>query len=326
MWSFLCFFTSLVAASVSYNGLPFSEQDFTLAAALTQMTYCSLPNQTDPGLKVGNATLLKSISYGQDEQRVNIYHDQNSGIIVAYEGTNASVMADWAQDFNVSTTEISDVLGLSKKAKIVSGLSKQFNLSWKNVKLALENITSTYPNASILVTGHSMGGGLCQLGALAIEKNIKRVDKAIAFAPLRAGNAAFAREFDEIFKTGKISRYTGVTNGNDWVPYGMVPASLGFKHPSGMVWIYPESGSNYYYFDDAESTQGPAGQKIQYYTMETLVSGAEQVIDAISTGKNLNEFDFDFFNIFNWAPHEGIYMKTKISAATGNCLPSLDTI
>jgi len=318
-----CIF-AVSAAPISYFGLPFPEEDFTFAAALAQGTYCS--NKTESGLKIGNAKLIESISYENDVQRVNIYRDPTFGISVAYEGTNSSVMANWAHDFKTEFVNTSGELGISQGAEVHAGIYEQFQRTWTSVRTALENITATYPNDSILVTGHSMGGGLCQLGALAIEKTFHKVSKAIAFAPARVGNELFVKDFDEVFKNGTTSRYTGVTNGLDWVPYGLASPDFGWRQPSGMVWIYPESSSNYYYFDDAESLEGPAGQKPTFYTSETLRAGVDQVVQNFQNGKALNEFVADFFNVFYWEAHEGVYMKTWMAAATGNCLPTLNSV
>lgn len=239
--------------------LPFwHESNYTDLAAAVQDTYCN--NVSSSVFTVGSDNLLESLEYGDGEQKINVYHSEIFGIVVAYQGTNTSSVDDMSHDMDTSMAQPDQELGITGDSMVFHGWLVQFRKSWSDLKAALHSALAKYPGDKVVVTGHSMGGAIAQLGALAINHEFGDViDKIVSFAPPRVGNHNYTAAFDNLFKgTSDISRYTGVWNGNDFVP-SLPPTSWGYFHPSGMIWIHPENGTSYSYYPNGEDPAGPAG-------------------------------------------------------------------
>jgi len=64
----------------------------------------------------------------------------------------------------------------------------------------VNNMTEKYPNASLGVTGHSLGAGLATLAAVDILLVAgKQIDYLYNFGSPRVGNEAFATYYDSLF-------------------------------------------------------------------------------------------------------------------------------
>lgn len=258
-------------------------------------TYCNSVSSSE--FTVGSDKLLKSLNYGESEQKVNVYHSDKFGIVVSYEGTNSSSIDDIIHDVDLVMWPPDEELGIPGDALIFHGFLVQFRKSWNDVKSELQSAFQQYPNEKVVLAAHSMGCAVMQLSALAIEHEFGDViDKIVGFAPPRVGNLAYASAFDSKFKgNADVSRYTGVWNGNDWVP-SLPLHAWGFVHPSGMIWIKQENGTDYSYYSNTEDTFGPAGPTHYHHL--------------------LGLFEGDFLY---WGAHDGFYMKTQIGASYGPC-------
>lgn len=276
--------------------LPFwEESNYTDLAAAVQDTYCNSVSSSN--FSVGSDKLLKSLDYGEGEQKINVYHSDKFGIVVAYQGTNSSSLDDQLHDYDLAFWPPDKELGIASDALIFHGWLVQFRKSWDDLKPAIQSALSEYPSDKVVVSGHSMGSAIAQLGALAIYHEFGNVlDKVVAFAPPRVGNLAYAAAFDSVLKgSANVSSYTGVWNGDDWVP-ALPLYAWGFVHPSGMIWIKQENGTDYSYYSNTEDPFGPAGP--------THVDHLLGLVDG---------------DILYWGAHDGFYMKTQIGASSGPC-------
>lgn len=272
--------------------LPFEESFFTQTVASVQNTYCK-DEHNYPGLKIGDQTLNKSISYGGRAQRVNIYTSDSLGIIVAFQGTNFSNFESAIEDINLFHVPVHSSTGLSRGSTVFAGWQAQFLKSWKDVKTSLSELLKDHPNEKVQVIGHSQGAAIAQIAALAIDHAFGDViDKIVCYGPPRVGNFLFAAAFDRKFK----GRFVGVTNGEDWV-YSVPPQIFGYQHPSGVVWINPGNSTNYEYFTGTEDPQGPSGNFPEYFSA-----------DSVKT------FPFLFMG-----DHTGVYMHSSLGLSEGPC-------
>ena len=263
--------------------LPFPESLFTNLAASVQNTYCYDENN-QPGMKLGDQTLLYTVAWQVTPDRVNIYYSDSMGIIMAYMGSNSSNPVSDLANLDEDLVIPDAAFGLPPLALVMQGLQDLWRLTWEDyVKPNLLLATEQYPNTSIIVTGHSQGAGIALVTAMAIAKELgpDSISHVITFGPPRAGNVFWADAFDSVFK----GRYTGVTNGADWVSE-QPPFELGYQHPSGMVWINPANSSSYYFYPDQEDLNG-------------IDSRVPEYIDPAS-GKTY------------WGDHQGIYMGTSM--------------
>ncbi|KAJ3544224.1 hypothetical protein NM208_g3172 [Fusarium decemcellulare] len=236
------------------SSLPFPVEHFTKTVASVQNTYCgSAANQ--PGVKFGDQTLLYALGNGDTVQRTNIYHSNSLGIIVAYQGTNLSSIVSIAQDIEALPVLPDPRLGLPIGSLVFAGWQVAWTNGWSAVKAALADVIKTYPNDKVIVTGHSQGAAIALLGALSIRKEFGDViEEVIAYGIPRVGNPTFANAFDAAFG----GKYTGVVNGQDWVP--SFPTRPVYRHPSGMVWINPANTTSWQFYEGQENPNGPSSR------------------------------------------------------------------
>ena len=296
------FCTSVNAASQP----PASVYDLEYLAALQENSYCSSGEFQYSGLTVGNATLIKSLPYSElSDQRVDVYHDPEYGIVVTYQGTNTTDWVSVLHDLDFIQVN-SEIPNLSSSAKVHHGFYQQFQRSWSAVNSTVQAAINDYPNDNITVIGHSMGASIAQLGALALQSQYGIVDRVVVYAPVRTGNPQYAKEFNNIFD----DIYTAVWNGQDWVPWILLP-ELGYAHPNNMIWINPENGTNYQYFENSESWDGPAGKLPKLLTVDTVAGGIQGIVDDLKKGDIYDTIE-PILDLLYWSAHEGIYFHTNL--------------
>ena len=266
--------------------LPFPLSDFTSSVASVQNTYCVGDNV--PGLQIGDQTLLYTTGNGFTTTRVNIYHSVSLGLVVAHMGTNSSAILSILADVDPIPVPPNPALGLPDSVFLFQGFQNSWESSWDAVNGLLYKAREAYPTLPFFLTGHSQGAADCLLSAMAIAKEFgpDSISKIITYGPPRLGNPAFADAFDAYFK----GRYTGVTNGNDWVS-DVPPPAWGYRHPSGMVWINPANSTNYEFYPDQEDLNG-------------MNSRFPEIIDP-ATGQLYME------------DHRGIYMHSRMGVMYG---------
>lgn len=307
------FIVALLANGASAAKTPPSgPEDLSYLAALTETTYCSKNEYTSPGLKVANATLLKSLPFSElDAQRVDVYHDPTYGIVVAYQGTNSTSWIDWLHDIDFIPPALPDEdLGLPFGSLLHHGFLNQYRDSWPSVNETVNAVLQDYPDSQLTVIGHSMGASIAQLGALALQNTYGNVERVVGFAPPRVGNLIYAGAFNEVFN----DKYTGVWNGQDWVPT-LPRFEWGFSHPNNMVWISPENSTTFQYFEHSEDWSGPAGKLPRLVSVESATTGISQLINTVSKG-DLYDAISAIFNIIYLGAHDGIYFQTEIYGAS----------
>ncbi|KAG8668275.1 hypothetical protein FPOAC1_007654 [Fusarium poae] len=252
------------------NNLPFPLSHFTNTVASVQNTYCG-GNANTPGVKFGDQTLLHALGNGDTVQRTNIYHSESLGIIAL------PVIPD-------------PRLGLPIGSLVFTGWQTAWFNGWVAVRNALAETIKEFPNDQIIVTGHSQGAAISLLTALSIQKefgNTTTIREIIAYGVPRVGNKKFANAFDAIFP----GKYTGVVNGEDWVP--SFPSQPIYQHPSGMVWINPANTTSWKYYEGQENPNGPRSRVGKIFYPNTLQ--------------------------FYWGDHQGIYMHSSMGTTLGPC-------
>ncbi|KAK9460412.1 Alpha/Beta hydrolase protein [Lipomyces oligophaga] len=97
----------------------------------------------------------------------------------------------------------------------------------------LKDLIKKYPEYSLLVTGHSLGGAIAVLaGADLLGMGYK--PEITTFGQPRVGNSRFADFFDFLVLSSDIVRYR-VTHKSDPVP--QVPSGADYKHDSNEIYI-----------------------------------------------------------------------------------------
>lgn len=140
------------------------------------------------------------------------YDKTRNRIIVAFRGTNG---IDWTNWFtNLAIVRVS--YPFAKDASVHSG----FYNAWIDIQVKIRNnvkiLSATYPTATIVFTGHSLGGSLAALAAADIKTwlNPPNPIAIYTFGQPRVGNQKFADFVMKLFP----NNYFRVTNKRDLVP------------------------------------------------------------------------------------------------------------
>lgn len=221
------------------------------AAACTQQTYCG--NQR-PNLTVGDATLLYEYGDGYFQQRANIFKSKSLGMVVSFEGTNGSSFFSSVHDIDYFLVDPLDVLTgvFAPGVKVLHGFYDAYVQVARPILQHLEHLMEVHNEKRITVTGHSLGAGMAMLAAAQYERHFKQgIHHAFTFGQPRAGNPAFANDFDRMLK----GRFFYTVNGRDWVPHYAI-REVGYQHASGQIWIYPAQSGNWTFYPGQENVHG----------------------------------------------------------------------
>ncbi|KAJ1659114.1 hypothetical protein IWQ61_001741 [Dispira simplex] len=119
-------------------------------------------------------------------------------------------------------------------SKVHKGFLDSTQVGMGKVRDALKLLVGEYPDFTITLTGHSLGGAQAVLAAVQIamdNSQWKSKLRVYTFGEPRVGNTEFAQYYDT---QGIPTRR--VVNHNDLVPH-LPPHAMGFTHHGGEVWI-----------------------------------------------------------------------------------------
>ncbi|CAG8980583.1 hypothetical protein HYALB_00002581, partial [Hymenoscyphus albidus] len=219
--------------------------NFKLFANYTAASYC--PNNQNSSADtlitcISTACTLveenKAVSlveFGADNTAANIkgfvaLDHAKSLVVVAFSGSGASIR-NWLTDFNIIQTpfKIANCNDCYTHSGFGSGWAQRRTIVINAVKSAL----AANPTYSLIITGHSIGGGVASLAGAELRTLGYPADIYIYGSP-RAGNAAFAK-FVTAQEPSLGSNYR-VTHINDPVPQ-IIPDWIGYEHVSPEYWL-----------------------------------------------------------------------------------------
>lgn len=151
-------------------------------------------------------------------------------MVVAFAGSGASIR-NWLTDFSIIQTPftIAGCTGCYAHSGFGNGWAQRKAVVVDAVKSAL----AAHPSYSLVITGHSIGGGIANLAGAELRTLGYHADIYTYGSP-RVGNAAFAN-----FVTAQApslgSNYR-VTHTNDPVPQ-LIPDWIGYEHVSPEYWL-----------------------------------------------------------------------------------------
>ena len=132
--------------------------------------------------------------------------------MVAFAGTDPLLPANWTTNFDILLAENGSARGFCDAAAIALGAIR-------------DRLSKTSPGLPLFVTGHSLGGALAVITALALVESGVAVEAVFTFGMPRPGNAAFAARYE----TTLGARTYRLVYGDDLVPT-VAPSALGFRH------------------------------------------------------------------------------------------------
>jgi hypothetical protein len=152
------------------------------------------------------------------------YSPEYKRIVVAFRGSVNT--ANWIMNLKTARTSYP----FCPNCSVHIG----FNGGYNGVKAQLDpiigDLRSRYPSASLMVTGHSLGGALAVLAAADLHTRLGIVEHLYTLGQPRVGNDKFAQ-----WMTDLIPNYFRIVHYADEVTH--VPQSiLGFKHAGWEEW------------------------------------------------------------------------------------------
>ena len=127
--------------------------------------------------------------------------------------------------------------------QVHEGFQTAYNSISADVISAVESLKQSQPSYSIVLTGHSLGGGVAAIASSSLVGRGHEV-KTYTFGEPRNGNQAFVNYLNSQVPP---SDYFRVTHANDGVPQ-IPPRALGYLHHGTEYW--QSNGGN----NDASST------------------------------------------------------------------------
>ncbi|KAJ6600516.1 alpha/beta-hydrolase [Mycena vulgaris] len=216
-------------------------RDLVSIAAFAAAAYCvraGVWNCGDACDKIPDTQLVFTI--GDDAATPDVYvaySQSRNQIIVGHEGTDPSQILSVENDIHFSPTPLLTVLNVAGTPEGVN-VHNGFQTAWVQTSTlvlgAVKQVQAQVPDASILVTGHSLGAAISLLDAIFLKQQLPSNTsiEVVGFGRPRVGNPAFANWVDSMFG----DKNTFVVSRDDPVPHVPLLAQ-GFHHASGEVWI-----------------------------------------------------------------------------------------
>lgn len=153
--------------------------------------------------------------------------------VLAFRGTEN--FRDWLSDLNVIRVHMTlpDV-ERAVQPKVHHGFIRQFRTIDKNINAIVGRMISENGIDTLHVTGHSLGGALASIAAVALKHEFPALNiHCYTFGSPRPGDNTFAKMFDD-----DVDSSYRFLNNND--PVTATPTTWRFTHVPGGHWIYPD--------------------------------------------------------------------------------------
>ncbi|KAJ6467513.1 Alpha/Beta hydrolase protein [Mycena vitilis] len=228
-------------ATSSLSTADVQSRDLVAIAAFAAAAYCVRAGQWNCGDacdKIPDTQLVFTI--GDDAATPDVYvaySQSRNQIIVGHEGTDPTEILSVENDLHFSPTPLLTVLnaaGTPEGVEVHNGFQTAWVQTSTLVLNAVQQLQKQVPDASVLVTGHSLGAAISLLDAIFLKQQLASNTsiQVVGFGRPRVGNVAFANWVDSMFG----DKNTFVVSRDDPVPHVPLLAQ-GFQHASGEVWI-----------------------------------------------------------------------------------------
>ena len=181
-----------------------------------------------------------------DAQGYVAYDTQREMIIVAVRGTKS--LKNWIEDVRFWFTDYELCAG----CKVENGFLTNFRDLKQGILEHVTFLKNKYPQATALLTGHSLGGATVTVAALYVNQ-IVPVKIIETYGSPRVGNPAFANHFNEVFKDIQVWR---VVNYRDPVPH-LPLQEMGYQHVNTEIWYNSPNAPEIENFDTCPLTEEP---------------------------------------------------------------------
>lgn len=205
-----------------------------------------------PSLPYGSTVLNTFNSTTTDTKAILFKDDSAEQIILAFRGSATPRNLD--QDFQFGLTPLNLTGTSCPSCNVHSGFQYAYASVQDDISSAVKTAMASNPDSTLVLTGHSLGGGLAALAASSLEGQ-GEMPIVYSFGEPRNGDAAWAK-----YMTEKVPNYFRVTHYNDGVPL-IPPVLLGFQHHGTELWQSLPDGntaSSTYSCEGSEPTVSPS--------------------------------------------------------------------
>jgi len=226
------------------NPTPYSQDEAQKYLYLAAAAYCNdtaistwncTPCQLVSGFQVLSILVNASTNtFGYIGMNSTVFPPQ---IVVVFRGTELDDLENWITDLHfahfVDYRNVSD-------ASVHSGFYEAYESVSEQILGNLTALFSIYPNAELVLVGHSLGAALATLAATDLYFTLNYAPNTYVwtYGCPRVGNIGYANLFDEVtYSTWRLTHW------EDVVPH-LPPMWLGFFHNIQEVW-YNSASSSY---------------------------------------------------------------------------------
>ncbi|PPQ76888.1 hypothetical protein CVT24_008744, partial [Panaeolus cyanescens] len=195
------------------------------SSAYTPFNACANPN--------GQTRITGLYDIFTDTQGYIARDDSRKEIIVAFRGSTSPI--DFINDVNfILTPFTSSGVSAPGDVRVHSGFLNSWNSVAPTVLDTLKQQLVGQNDYTIVTVGHSLGGAVASIAAMAIKANFANVNvRMYTYGQPRTGNPAYANWVNSLFGTGRAYRVTHTT---DPVPHLPFPI-MGYAHHGTEYWI-----------------------------------------------------------------------------------------
>lgn len=162
-----------------------------------------------------------------------------SQVVLSFRGSQS--IRNWIANLDISMDDCDDLpVGDDSDCQIHSGFNDAWNQVKDSVYTFIANASSTYPNHTLIVTGHSLGGAVGTIAAANLRAMGYPCD-LYTFGSPRVGNEDFVN-----FVGSQEGNEFRVTNADDPVPR-LPPSSFflgSYRHTSPEFWLTVQDTTN----------------------------------------------------------------------------------
>jgi len=153
--------------------------------------------------------------------------------ILGFRGTEN--FRDWLSDFNVARVRMNlPQVEPVNEPKVHYGFIRQYRTIDTEINTMVKKMIDEKGMNTLHVTGHSLGGALASISAVALKKEFPELNiHCYTFGSPRPGDLSFAQMFGTCVESSH--RFL---NNND--PVTATPTTWRFAHVPGGRWIYPD--------------------------------------------------------------------------------------
>ena len=203
-----------------------------------------------------------------------------NAIVIAFRGSEN--IQNWITNLDFIRTDYDQCYGCS----VHKGFLKAYRDISSTVELMYINFKAQFPDARLIVTGHSLGGALAILCAIRFKESAVDVDLVYTFGQPRVGNKAFADYY-----TASLPNTFRLINYADTVVHSP-PKAFGFLHHGNEVWYSPRGMYSFYLCASEDKNCANSVSTLKFSTDDhhLVYYEAVRVIDSSSTAKNIMEY------------------------------------